>query len=211
MPDHLNEAALRAENARLRRQNAALATQLAAALRRVGALSVGASGEGGEPEDLTRLARTLRDHDAPWEVRAAAAEALGLLGDPQAARPLARALADSNAAISYAAEMALRRLGAAAVPALIATSRANLWETRWRAISALAAVRDPRAVEPLVAALADPSAQVTRSAVAAIGLYAAVGLMPTERAIALLRAALRHDDGDVRYSAASALGELCAQ
>jgi hypothetical protein len=58
--------------------------------------------------------------DSGWEVRRAAAEALGKLGDPQAVPPLIKALGDSDRDVRFAAAWALGKLGdPQAIPALI--------------------------------------------------------------------------------------------
>jgi HEAT repeat protein len=58
---------------------------------------------------VSSLIRALNDEDA--EVRAAAAEALGKLGDVRAVDPLEEALNDESAAVKLRATWALEKLG----------------------------------------------------------------------------------------------------
>jgi HEAT repeat protein len=73
---------------------------------------------------------------------------------------------------------------------------------RWRAADALGAIKDPRAVEPLVAALKDADRDVRLSAAAALGA------IKDPRAVAPLSVALKDPDDRVRYYAAEALGKI---
>jgi hypothetical protein len=78
---------------------------------------VEAFGAAGAPA-VPALIQALGDSD--WEVRCAAAEALGAIGDPQAVPALIKALGDSDRDVRRAAAEALGKLGdPQAVPALI--------------------------------------------------------------------------------------------
>jgi HEAT repeat protein len=77
--------------------------------------------------------------DANWIVRYRAAEALGLIGDAEAVRPLVRALRD------------------------------DVDHVRYMSAKALAHIRDPQALEPLIATLGDENEFVRRSVAAALG------------------------------------------
>jgi HEAT repeat protein len=74
------------------------------------------------------------------------------------------------------------------------------WDVRKSAAGALGAIKDPRAVEPLITALKDRAEDVRRSAVSALGAIGAPAVEP-------LITALKDPDKDVRKSAANALGE----
>ncbi|MFQ5872249.1 MAG: HEAT repeat domain-containing protein [Dehalococcoidia bacterium] len=85
-----------------------------------------------------------------------AAKKLGQSGDSQAASPLIKALKDENKAVRWAAIEALGELRArAAVPALLAYLEKKE-AYRWGKIltaNALAAIKDPKTVKPLLALL----------------------------------------------------------
>jgi len=74
--------------------------------------------------------------------------------------------------------------------------------TRVAAARALGAIRDPRAVAPLMEALRDRDATLRRAAAEALGA------IDDSRAIAELREALGDSDADVRSAAAEALGKM---
>jgi hypothetical protein len=71
-----------------------------------------------------------------------------------------------------------------------------------RAIEALGAIKDPRAVEPLIKALGDTHKDVHFKAVEALGA------IKDPRAVPLLIGALRKKDGDIYWGAAEALGAI---
>ncbi|MFZ8842411.1 HEAT repeat domain-containing protein, partial [Thermoflexus sp.] len=69
---------------------------------------------------LPALLEALQDKDEEWEVRYAAALALGQIGDPQATPALIQALRDENLVVRWAAAEALRKIGdPQALPALL--------------------------------------------------------------------------------------------
>jgi HEAT repeat protein len=72
----------------------------------------------GDMDATVRLLGLVDDHQRPWFVRLAASEALGELGNPQAAGPLERELLSGTWLEQSAAARALRRLGGAGEDAL---------------------------------------------------------------------------------------------
>jgi len=103
--------------------------------------------------------------------------------------------------VAIVAAEALGRLGAVAVPALIAALEEG--ETRRYAASALASLGDERAVVPLLEALQQPSWDDRWEAAEGLGkLKARVALEP-------LLPLLQDPDASVRAIAAWALGEIC--
>lgn len=118
-------------------------------------------------ESLRRLAEPALEHlltrldDADWRTRNHAASHLGRLADTRAVEPLVRALDDKHPAVRLTAAISLAALGVKgealraqgagrAVALLIRRLRKHLDES---VIWALGELGDPRAVEPLVAAL----------------------------------------------------------
>jgi HEAT repeat protein len=89
-------------------------------------------------------------------VREAAAESLGLLGDPRAVPALADVVRDDEPTIAYLAIEALGRLKhETAVEPLIAALKAEDTGIRWASAWALGQIGDLRAVPHLIAALVD--------------------------------------------------------
>ena len=102
-------------------------------------------------------------------VRAAAAEALGAIGDPQAVPALIQALGDSDSAVRRAAAEALGKLGdPQAIPALIQALGDSDRDVRRAAAEALGAIGDPQAVPALIQALGDDWDDARRAARQAI-------------------------------------------
>ena len=145
-------------------------------------------------------------------LRQEVARALGKLKDERAIAPLIDTFRreeffddDEVEAITgweVAAE-ALAEFEGAAVPSLIEALYDSHGNVRAWAADALRQIRDARAVDPLIHVLTDREVQVRIDSALALG---AIG---DARAIAPLISVLQHDDNDiVRYSAASALGEL---
>jgi HEAT repeat protein len=138
-----------------------------------------ALGRIGDPRAIDPLVAALAERD--WHVGQAAATALGRIGDPRAIDPLVAALAGSDAEVRRAANEALASIGWAPSNAgeRAASSIANdAWSTcveigapaveplvtilgvggagvRQAAAAALGRIGDPRAIDPLVAALAE--------------------------------------------------------
>ena len=108
------------------------------------------------------------------ELRAArigAARALGAIGDPRAAEPLARALADdADVQVARHAAHALGKLGdPRALEPLVAAGRHKSYWVRWGSVLGLAELGDRRAVPALSARLQDSNRDVRRSAATALG------------------------------------------
>ena len=73
---------------------------------------------------------------------------------------------------------------------------------RTKAVNALQKIRDPRAVEPLIAVLKDEDSYVRRSVASALGHFG------DERAVLPLIDALQEKHTGIRRSAVSSLGDL---
>jgi hypothetical protein len=136
---------------------------------------------------------TMALSDESSEVRWEAAIALGEIGDPAAARPLVKALSDHDKYVRYGAVFALshlgwkpeddtekayyfialqewaaiRRMGAAAVPALSEILRDRDSAVRSTVVRILGETRDPAAVPALMRSLADDNGSVRWQAVLA--------------------------------------------
>jgi HEAT repeat protein len=110
---------------------------------------------------LTRL-----DDDDPT-VRRAAAVALGEIGDPRGAARLTAALREPE--LETTALEALRRMGRAALPELERAFAGASAAVRRQLVDLLARLEDPRVERLLLAALADPSAEVRADAAFALG------------------------------------------
>jgi HEAT repeat protein len=113
-------------------------------------------------------------HHPNASARAAAATALGLIGSEAAIPELRRALGDCDSTVAAHASLALQRLGdeeseEAACATLMEEMRAPDPERRALAARALGGLMHARAVEPLIAALADVSAQVRADAAGSLG------------------------------------------
>jgi len=172
----------------------------------------------------------LRDGDR--NLRRAAAESLGEIGDPQAVVALLVTLEDEHWSVRCAAAAALGRIGSPkAVPALVARVDDPDATVRRAAVSALGEVREASAAGRLLAALADPALQgaalealrrLGASALAAMerafeaGMLAAeprrllvdlAGRLEDPAARRLLLAGLEDESPAVRAEAATALGD----
>ncbi len=100
--------------------------------------------------------------DRSNEVRAAAASALGSIGDKRSIPDLEAALRDESN-VRCRAVMALGTIGnAASLPALFAMLKDPVPQVRYHAVSALVKVGDKRAIEPLAVLLDDDDATVRR-------------------------------------------------
>ena len=103
-----------------------------------------------EKRDVKRLIKAL-GYQQSSDVRRAAAEALGTIGDGRAVEPLIRALNDSD------------------------------WLVRRKAAEALGTIGDGRAVEPLIRALNDADSDVRVSAAGALGTIGEPAVEPLIR------------------------------
>ena len=139
------------------------------------------------PDGRARADAALRDPDA--EVRAAAAWTLGQLkGSPRSIQALTTALGDPDAVVRGLAAIALRNAGTAAAPALEPLLRSLRDEeigVRMIAAQALGHLRDPSAIDPLIAAAREPgqNVHVLRSVADALGEIGSAA----ERALPALR------------------------
>lgn len=199
-----------------------------------------------DPADVGPLTALLSDPDV--KVRAAAAQALVNIGDVRAVpallaageldavrkleEPALPALLDALAVpeLNQAARDVLtdrpRWLTKKAVPVLLRALRSQVADVRCAVAQVLGQLRDPRAVEPLVAILDDDERSVRRASAYALAEYQdpraigplaaalrsgdvhaamVLGLQPDESAVAPLAAALRDPEVEVRHAAAGAL------
>ncbi|MCS7283069.1 MAG: HEAT repeat domain-containing protein [Anaerolineae bacterium] len=113
----------------------------------------------GTPEAVGGLIAALEDPDP--DVRACAVVGLAFLRAAEAVDPLVARLSDPSAYVARLAADALARIGAPAVPALIAALQEGDTVTRIGAARALSVIGPEEAVPALCAALDDPSALVT--------------------------------------------------
>jgi HEAT repeat protein len=166
-----------------------------AELRRAAAEALGQIGAPSVPG----LLKALGDADA--KVRAAAAAALGAIGDAAAVPVLLEALDDADAEVRWAAVEALGEIGdAAAVSGLLEVLGDA--EVRWAAVEALGQIGDAAAVPWLLEALSDES-WLVRAATAK-----ALGEIGDQAAVEGLLRALGDAEWEVRWAAAKALGEI---
>ncbi len=157
-------------------------------------------------EELLDLMRQAL-HAPEAELRAAAADGLGLWRQAAVVPILAEALSDSEASVRVAAADALGRIGdQEPVGALGQALRdPSLWVQR-AAADALGQIGDPRAVELLIAALegaSPPAHSLVRSAA-----VAALGHIESGAARRALLVHLRDPDVEVRFQAVRALGRV---
>jgi HEAT repeat protein len=113
-------------------------------------------------------------HHPSANARAAAATALGLIGSEAAIPELREAMSDCDSTVATHASLALQRLGdteseEAACASLIEEMRAPDPERRALAARALGGLMHAHSVEPLIAALKDPAAQVRADAAGSLG------------------------------------------
>jgi HEAT repeat protein len=141
--------------------------------------------------------------DEAWEVRAAACEALGAIGDPQAIPHLAQALQDEAWWGRKAPCWALGKIGdpQAIPPLLQALKDEDSW-VRAAACEALGKIGDPQAIPPLLQALKDEDRWVRAAA------YWALGKIGDPQAIPPLLQALQDEAWWVREAACEALGAI---
>jgi HEAT repeat protein len=152
--------------------------------------------------DVRGLVKAL-GYEKEAKVREAAAWALGDVRDPRAVEPLVAALKDSDYGVGHAAAKALVKIGALAVEPLVGALKETQSLVRSSAAEALGQIGDPRAVEPLIAALSDSSGFFVRRLAAR-----ALGEIGDPRAVAPLIASLNDEEDSVRQAAAQALSRL---
>lgn len=148
--------------------------------------------------------------DRTLTVRQRAAVALGRLRDPRAIPALIDMLGDHNWNLTRDVTHALRKFGAAAIPALLAAldtaepDRPADEQRRLRVqvIDLLAATKHDDALEPIVAALSDHDMHIRLHAACALGQ------LGDRRAVAPLLEALEQADLPAREVIVRALGSL---
>jgi len=146
------------------------------------------------------LLAALRDENA--STRRHAAEALGLIRDKKATKPLIPLLKDKDPDVRARAAWALGRLrDPAAVEALVAAAKDPKRAVRRAVVTALGEIKDPRGLDALLAALLD-TVDVSAAAEAA--------LMETRdlRAVEPLIVSLKHRKEEVRRVSARLLGAI---
>ena len=145
------------------------------------------------------LIGALRHHDD--DVRWKAAIALGEIGDPRAIDPLIMLLCDQDRFVKSHAALALGAIGEPAVTPLLRALREGDGNLRWGAAIALGKIHDPRAIEPLIHALADKYENVRAESATSLAAMGKPALEP------LLRF-LTFSEGPERLEVVSAIGEL---
>lgn len=122
-----------------------------------------------EAGDADRVINQLRSRTPA--VREEAARKLGDLKDPSAVEPLVLILKkDKDSRVRWSAEDALVNIGGPAVEPLIKMLKDDSWRVRRRAVRTLGKIKEPRAIEPLVALMkADEDCYVRKCAARAIG------------------------------------------
>jgi len=122
-----------------------------------------------EAGDADKLINQLRSRHPV--VKEEAARKLGDLKDSSAVEPLIVILKkDKDRSVRWSAEDALVNIGNPAVEPLIKMLNDDSWRVRRRAVRTLGKIRDPRAIEPLVASMkTDDDCYVRKSAAKAIG------------------------------------------
>jgi HEAT repeat protein len=137
------------------------------------------------------------DDDVRWK----AAIALGEIGDPRSIDPLLILLCDEDRFVKSHAAYALSMIGEPAVDPLICALNEGDGNLRWGAAIALGKIQNPRAIEPLIRALADKYENVRAESAAALAAMGKPALEP-------LLQFLKFSDGDARLEVVTALGEL---
>ena len=167
---------------------------------RLGGRGRGADASGPLPSHVALLLTLAADPDA--EVRAAAFDSLGRVGDARAADGMVALLEDrdtlaepSAGAVRDAAVRAFQGIGAGAVPALLALLKEKHPKLRETAVAALGGIGGADAERALVAMLQDGRSSVRQGAVHALARCAAAG------SVGALSAALDHKDPATRKSA----------
>lgn len=145
------------------------------------------------------LIKQLKEPDASTRMKAA--QILGENREPRAVDPLGAALSDPDAGVRQKAAEALGRLGALSLKHLAAALDDPDAHVRQLATKALGQIDGAEVVEPLVTALRDPNADVSRQAAFALNKIGAP-------AVDALIAALGDRDPNLRWHAARLLGEI---
>jgi HEAT repeat protein len=164
-------------------------------------------GEAKQGKAVPDLVKILQDENP--EIRLAVIHALGTIGHPAAAEPLASALVNTPGTATSRTEaeyqsiaQALAAVGVEAVKSLVQVLSANDKEARRWAASALGRIKDPNAMDPLSEKLEDNRSDVRKAAALALG---EIG---DSRAVPALVRALSNRDMETRRAAAEALGSI---
>jgi HEAT repeat protein len=137
------------------------------------------------------------------ELRMAAANALGRMGETSAVPHLVKALSDEDAGVRERVAAACGRLGhPGAIPGLVARLSDGSVEVRRAAADALATIGTEQALSPLIALVDDGSETIRRIAVSALGNAG------NARPVPHLVGALSDDSRFVRRAAVFSLVEL---
>ncbi|MEI7636467.1 MAG: HEAT repeat domain-containing protein [Syntrophus sp. (in: bacteria)] len=173
-----------------------------------------------------RIDKLIRDLEAKEaEVRMNAAIDLGAFKNPRAVPPLIAVLKDKDRYVPLKAAESLVAMGPVAVEPLIAALRNKNEPNRPEIARILGDIRDVRSIDPLKHAMDDPNPELAKEARSAllkvlptalkdshpdVRLKAAKILqeIPAPEAVAPLIGALNDKDGNVRQSAAIALGKI---
>lgn len=167
---------------------------------------------------LPDLHKRLADWD--WAVRRNAAEALGGTGEPGAIPALLARFEDKDWSVRRAALLAIRRIGGAGLIPLLQTLNDSDATMRQAALTALGALGEARAIQPVRSRLADPELRVRQAAAAALARLAmsqgrrdpstnaSTSLPSLREAVLPLADCLADDSPTVRAAAATALGHI---
>jgi len=142
--------------------------------------------------------------DTRPEVRAAAAQALGVLGDAAAAPPLANLLRTNRVGATAEIADALEKLGPPSIEPLISALSHPEVDVRLTATQTLAGIGTSAAVLPLGTALGDSEVKVRRAAADALRNLADPRVLPA------LSTALADSESMVYYAARDALARMGA-
>ncbi len=141
------------------------------------------------------LIRALKNDNQ--NIRNAALEALGEIGDPRAAEPVAGFFPQEP----FLVAKILKGLGTPGFEVLLANLHNEEVDIRWAAAKVLGETGDPRVTEPLLALLQDPNKQVREVAVDALGRT------PDARVVAALTPLLHDPDVTIRQIVIETLGK----
>lgn len=165
---------------------------------------------GNQPKIINALIEALADSRA--SVKAAAATALGQIGATQIAPILVTTLMDNRSGAVDELQLALRRLGPAAIPALTPALNSEDGETRWLATEILTGIGRRQVVAPLSVRLADASPAIRRLAAETLGRMTAARLaeVTTQEVVSRLLVALDDPDWQVYHAVRETLQRIGA-
>jgi HEAT repeat protein len=135
-------------------------------------------------------------------MRASAAHALGVIGDPRAIDGLALLLRDERYFVRVVAARAMGQIGEPALARVLEMTASSTPALRESAIEALGSINSPRAISRIIEALSDPSNGVRSAAVRALGESG------SEQGVSQLIAILRDDQNPLRAQAGASLARL---